>query len=191
MAWQRNYVTLKTCERIRYSLIQRPDSGIYNVRFKGPDRKWKERSTGATKRYDAIDPAHRIILEEYEQIAPTSEAVAWLTAKEKLSAAMTADGKRPKTIKGYVETLDKLIALFPLAKGPADISDRTAADFKTKYATGRFTAQAKDQGRRAGRSLHPPCEITRQPYPDAEGGFPLVCGIAARGRQPFRESHRA
>src|SRR4051812_32405030 len=100
MAWQRNYVTLSTGERVRYSLIQRPDSGIYNVRFKGPDGKWKERSTGVTKRYDAIDPAHRIILEEFGQIAPTSETVTWTVAKEKLAAGMAADGKRPKTITG-------------------------------------------------------------------------------------------
>lgn len=139
MAWQRNYVIVKTGECVRYSLIQRPESDIYNVRFKGPDRKWKERSTGVTKKYDAIDPAHRIVLEEYGQDTPASETVTWHVAKEKLIAAMTADGKRPKTIKGYIETLDKLIATFPLAKGPSDITDRVAGDFKTKYAAGRFT----------------------------------------------------
>jgi integrase len=56
---------------------------------------------------------------------------------------MEADGKRPKTIKGYEETLEKLIAMFRLAKGPADISERAAADFKTKYASGQFTRKKK------------------------------------------------
>src|SRR4051812_4515269 len=97
-------------------------------------RAWKTR-----KKPEAIDAAHRLILEEYQQIAPTSETVGWDAAKAKLTEAMAADGKRPKTIQGYLETLDKLTALFPLARGPADVSDRMAGDFKTKYATGKFT----------------------------------------------------
>jgi hypothetical protein len=32
---------------------------------------------------------------------------------------MEADGKRPRTVGGYIETLDKLLAMFPLAKGPS------------------------------------------------------------------------
>jgi site-specific recombinase XerD len=90
-------------------------------------------------------PPHRLILEEYGQIAPSSERVNWESAKEKLKAAMEADGKRPRTVGGYIETLDKLIAMFPLAKGPADITDRMAADFKTKYAAGRFTRKKKTE----------------------------------------------
>src|SRR5205814_2058156 len=83
------------------------------------------------------------ILENYEQIAPTSETVTWIGAKEKLQAAMLADGKRPKTVKGYLETLDKLIDMFPLARGPVDVTDRMAGDFKTKYASGKFTRKRK------------------------------------------------
>ena len=37
-------------------------------------------------------------------------------AEEKLAEAMHSDGKRPNTIKGYVETLAKLRDLFPLGK---------------------------------------------------------------------------
>ncbi len=143
MGWQRNYVTLKTGERVRYSLLKRPDSAVYNVRFKGADCRWRERSTGAGKLSDAVGEAHRIILEEYQQIAPTSETVTWEIAKEKLSAAMKADGKRPKTVMGYLETLDKLIKMFPRAAGPADISDRMAGDFKQKYAGTRFVRKRK------------------------------------------------
>jgi integrase len=43
-----------------------------------------------------------------------------------------------KTIKGYTETLGKLIALFPRAAGPADVTDKMASDFKLKYASGKF-----------------------------------------------------
>ncbi len=57
---------------------------------------------------------------------------------------MEADGKRPRTIGGYVETLDKLIAMFPLAKRPSDITDRIANDFKVRYANcGKISVRTK------------------------------------------------
>ncbi len=56
---------------------------------------------------------------------------------------MLADGKRPRTAKAYLETLTRLCELFPLAKGPADITHRMAGDFKTKYANGRFKKKRK------------------------------------------------
>jgi integrase len=139
MAWQRNYVTLRTGERVRYSLYKRPGFDAYFVRFKNGGKQWRERSTGVTKKSDATGEAHRIILEEYCQVALTSAAVTWEVAKSKLSEAMKADGKRPKTITGYLETLDKLVVMFPLAKGPADVTDRMGSDFKVKYGGGTFT----------------------------------------------------
>ena len=54
MGWQRNYVVLTSGDRVRFSLIQRPAESVYNVRFKGPDKRWKERSTGVSKKVDAI-----------------------------------------------------------------------------------------------------------------------------------------
>ena len=79
--------------------------------------------------------------EEYQQVAPSSERLPWQVAKEKLVEGMKADGKRPKTIKGYIETLNKLIVMFPRALGPADVTDRMAGDFKTKYANGQSAFQ--------------------------------------------------
>jgi integrase len=146
MAWQRNYVTLSTGERVRYALIERPDYDAYiYVRFRGRDGRRVMRSTGQTKKSSpqTIDAAHRIVLEEYGQVAPSSGKVTWEDAKGKLAEAMAADGKRPRTVQGYLETLDKLIAMFPLAKGPVDVSDRMAGDFKTKYAAGRFTRRRR------------------------------------------------
>src|SRR5687768_7238281 len=134
MPWQHTYVTLTNGDRVRYTLILRLDADGYYVRFRSRDGRRTQRSTKTLNKPDAIGEAHRIILEEYGQIAPTSESVTWAVAKEKLRAEMAADGKRPKTVKGYLETLDKLIAMFPLAKGPADVTDRMAGDFKTKYA---------------------------------------------------------
>jgi site-specific recombinase XerD len=143
MAWQRNYVVLSTGERVRFAFLARDDADAYYIRFRGPDGKRIKKSTGQMKKADAIDAAHRLILEEYGQIAPTSETVTWEVVKGKLTHAMEADGKRPKTIKGYLETLDKLVALFPLAKGPADITAAIAGDFKTKYGKGTFTRKRK------------------------------------------------
>lgn len=142
-AWQRNYVTLKTGDRVRYAFYCRPESDEYYVRFRSIDGRMVRTSTGQSKKPQAIDAAHRIILEEYQQIAPSSETVTWAVAKERLRSGMAADGKRPRTIGGYLETLDKLIATFHLAKGPADITDRMAGDFKEKYAAGQFTRKRK------------------------------------------------
>lgn len=92
-AWQRNYVTLSTGKRIRYAFFSKPDSDIYFVRFRVRDGRYARMSTGQSKKVQAIDAAHRLILEEYQQIAPTSESVPWDVAKERLTAGMTADGK--------------------------------------------------------------------------------------------------
>src|SRR5262249_18524440 len=91
---------------------------------------------GRIKKVDAIEEAHRIILAEYGQVAPTSETVTWDVARERLKEAMEADGKRPRTVTEYLKTLKSLPKMFPLARGPADITDRMAGDFKTKYARG-------------------------------------------------------
>jgi integrase len=138
-AWQRNYVTLRSLERIRYAIFGKPDSDVWFVRFRGKDGKYVRASTGQTKKPGAIEEAHRLVREHYEEIAPTSDTVTWEVAKKRLKEEMAADGKRPRTIDGYIETLDKLIEMFPLAKGPADITDRMAGDFKMKYARGTFT----------------------------------------------------
>lgn len=143
MAWQRNYVTLRDGDRIRYAFVQRPGSDVFFVRFRSLDGRRLEKSTGQRKKVDAMSAAHRLILEEHAQVVPSSETIDWDAAKAKLRTAMEADGKRPRTIDGYVETLDKLMAMFPRAKGPSDVTDRMAGDFKEKYASGRFTRKRK------------------------------------------------
>src|SRR5262249_28987085 len=143
MGWQRNYVTLATGEQIRYTLFKRADSGVYYVRFKGNSGGRTKESTGEAKKANATEAAHRIILEHYGQTRVTSERVTWQVAKDKLTAAMRIDGKRPKTIKGYLETLNKLILLCPRTQGPGDVSKEMAAMFKAEYASGTFTRKRK------------------------------------------------
>ena len=88
MAWQRNYVTLSSGNRVRYALLQRDGSDVYFVRFKNAAGKRLERSTGESKKPRAADEAHRFIREEYESPAPTSEGVSWESAKEQLAQAL-------------------------------------------------------------------------------------------------------
>lgn len=159
MAWQRNYVTLRNGDRIRYALYEHPQSPAYWVRFKEKDGRYTRLSTGQVKKPDAIDAAHKLIREHYEDITPSSESMPWDSAIEKLKAAMTADNKRPSTVRSYVETVSRLKEVFPLAKGPADVTDRMAGDFKTKYAAGTFSKKPSKNGEpvpeygRAAKSL--------------------------------------
>ena len=119
MAWQRNYVVLTTGDRVRYSFVQR-GSDTYRVRFKGPFGKLVEISTGCSRKVDAIGEAHRIIREEFGQIVPNPSTVTWEVAREKLKEAMEADGKRPRTVREYLKSLNHLQKMFSLSKGPAD-----------------------------------------------------------------------
>jgi integrase len=128
---------------VRYAFVQRGGSDIYRVRFKGPLGKLVEISTGRSRKVDAIEEAHRLVLEEFCQIAPSAEKVPWDDARAKLEEAMRADGKRSRTISEYLKSLKGLAAMFPLARGPADITDRMAGDFKSKYANGRTVRKKK------------------------------------------------
>src|SRR3954469_7603953 len=99
MAWSDKFVTLPSGKRVRYSFIKRDDrEGLY-VRFIDIDGRKVKRATNEKVKHRAIEQAHRIILEAYQVIAPTSETITWEVAKAKLREAMTADGKRPATVK--------------------------------------------------------------------------------------------
>jgi len=144
MSWGQNFVILRNGERIRYALFEKEGTPFYYVRFKGKDGRYVKPSTGCARKIDAINAAHKIILDHYEETLPARiENVTWEQAKEKLTEAMLADNKRPKTIKGYIETLDKLIAMFPQTTGPGNMSEFLALQFKVKYANGTFSRQPK------------------------------------------------
>ncbi len=143
MSWGQNYVILRNGERIRYSLFEKEDRPGYYVRFKGKDGRYAKPSTGCSRKVDAINEAHRIILEHYESVIPKMEWVTWDEAKAKLEESMLADNKRPKTIQGYIETLNRLIEMFPRTQGPGDMSEFLASEFKVKYANGTFSRKRK------------------------------------------------
>lgn len=77
--------------------------------------------------------------------------MTWDEAKAKLTEAMLADNKRPKTIKGYIETLDKLIAMYPQTTGPGDMSEFRALEFQVKYANGTFRRTERDDAEEFAR----------------------------------------
>lgn len=141
--WQRNYVVLSSGEKVRFSLHRREGSDIYFLYFRATGGRRLERSTGVARKPEALDVAHRMVLAEYAQSSPLTEPASWEVAKARLTAALAADGKRPKTINGYCETLDKVIAAFPRARGPAEVTDRMAGEFKVKYASTKFVRKRK------------------------------------------------
>ncbi len=136
MSWQRNYVVLPTGERVRYTVLQRPDTSVYQVRFKSAHGGRTERSTGRVRKAEAIEEAHRIILEEFGQVAEPTESTTWEVAFTKLKEAMEADGKRPRTVSEYLKSLKRLPAIFSATKGPSDFTAPMADEFKTSYAKG-------------------------------------------------------
>jgi integrase len=142
MGWQRNYVVLPTGERIRYSLHKRPESPVYLVRFRSPKGGRPERSTGCGKKPAAIEEAHRIIFEEFQYSASPVDTMSWDDAKQALKEAMLADGKRLRTVYGYLETLNRVIEIFP-SSGPGDITEGMAADFKTRYGRGKTISKKR------------------------------------------------
>jgi hypothetical protein len=93
MAWARNYVALRTGERVRYSFVERAGSDVYFVRFRSLDGRRVERAAKATRKVDAIDEAPGLFVEECQQVAPSSERVPWQVAKEKVAEAKDAFGE--------------------------------------------------------------------------------------------------
>ncbi|HEY7328607.1 MAG TPA: hypothetical protein VH592_13265 [Gemmataceae bacterium] len=143
MSWGQNYVILRNGQRIRYSLFEKEDRPGYYVRFKARDGRYAKPATGCSKKIDAINAAHKIILGHYEEVIPKMERVTWEEAKEQLTEAMLADNKRPKTIQGYIETLNRLIEMYPETRGPGDMSEFKALQFKVKYASGTFSRKPR------------------------------------------------
>ncbi len=80
MGWSDKFVSLASGKRVRYSFIKRDDSEFYYVRFIGVDGRKVKRSAAETVKHRAIDAAHRMILEGYNQSATTSDTITWKVA---------------------------------------------------------------------------------------------------------------
>ncbi len=140
---QRRFVVIPEGPNVRYTLLVRPGGETFYVRFVGPDGSREMTSTGRTREPDAGERAHQIIREKFNATVATSETVPWEVAEARLAKAMEAENCSSVTVCGYLGTLRQLKTLFPMAKGPADVTDRMASDFRERYGQTAFTRKRK------------------------------------------------
>ena len=102
---------------------------VYHVRFVGPDKQRVERSTKCANLKAARDTACRLIRDEY---SPKSNFpnIPWDEAIAKVKAAMKAQNLRDRSIVEYLAVIGTLRKVFPTSRGPCDITDALAKQFK-------------------------------------------------------------
>lgn len=102
---------------------------VYQVRFVGPDKRRVERSTRCANLKAARNTACRIIREEY---SPKSKFpnIPWDEAIAKMSAVMKAQNLRERSIEAYLAILGTLRKVYPISRGPTDITEAFAKQFK-------------------------------------------------------------
>lgn len=125
--------------RIKYTLIHRPGTDVLYVRFRDAAGKRWDKTTRETNRKAAADAAVQVIVETYQppKPEPKPEATAtttWEEAETAITKAMTAANLRPSTIHDYKRCLSNLRQHFPDSKGPADITDAQAHQYKHERA---------------------------------------------------------
>jgi len=102
---------------------------FYNVRFVGPGKLRVERSTRCTSLKAARDAACQIIREEYNP-KTTFGSICWDDALAKVTAAMKAQNLRERSIEEYLAVLRTLRKVYPSSRGPTDITEALAKQFK-------------------------------------------------------------
>jgi integrase len=115
---------------VRFLLQQRVGRDpVYHVRFVGPDKQRVERSTKCANLKAARDTACRLIRDEY---SPKSNFpnIPWDEAVAKVKAAMKAQNLRDRSIVEYLAVIGTLRKVFPTSRGPCDITDALAKQFK-------------------------------------------------------------
>jgi integrase len=118
--------------RVPFSIKKRPTEPPYFVCFRSHSRKRLERSTHECSLKRATDAAQQIIKEEYDPKSQTG-FVSWDDVVERLTRVLTDNNNKAKTIKDYLETIRVLRVAFPASEGPADITTKSAKEFKAKY----------------------------------------------------------
>lgn len=116
--------------RVVFSLKKRARDSCYQVSFRGPDGRRKERSTKEeTNQKRAFDAAVALIRDDYspKRFKPT---ITWDEALERLEVKMRAGNRRPTTIDDYKINVENLRRAFPRTKGPAEITPEMAEDYK-------------------------------------------------------------
>ena len=120
---------------VRFSLLQRHPEPYWNIRFRSPDGRRLERSTGKTKRGDALAEAPAIILKTYKPAddAPSAAFTRWDQAIALMRKEMAASGLRDGTIGDYFTCLQTVRNVFPSGVlGPNDVTERHAGEYVEK-----------------------------------------------------------
>lgn len=112
-------------------LLQRRDGRdpFYNVRFVGPDQRRVERSTKCANLKAARDAACRIIRDEYDPKS-TAALLPWDEAIARMKDSMRAQNLRDRSIVEYLAVLRTLRKVYPSSRGPIDITESLAKQFK-------------------------------------------------------------
>ena len=125
--------------RVRFSLNQRDGRSAYFVYFRLPDGRRTEASTKEMNRRRAQDAAFAIIRDAYApspvpaptpDTSETPDSTAWDDALKLALRHMRANNLRPTTIQQYELAVKLLRKVFPDSKGPADITPKSAEQFK-------------------------------------------------------------
>lgn len=115
---------------VKFLLQQRDGRDpFYNVRFVGPEKRRVERSTKCANLKGARDVACQIIREEYTPKSTVAN-IPWDEAVTKITAAMKAQNLRERSIEEYLAVVRTLRKVYPILRGPADITEALAKQFK-------------------------------------------------------------
>lgn len=115
--------------RVGYSLKRRGRDPFYLAVFRGPDGRPRERSTKEPNQKRARDATIALIIDEYTP-RTTIRSVTWDEADAVMVQHMKGQNLRPRTIDDYRMVIRKLRAAFPEARGPADITESMAKQYK-------------------------------------------------------------
>ena len=122
--------TLADGRRVGYSLL--PRHGIHRAKFRDPDDKVKELSTGFRTVGDAHAEAARLIAEVYRPTLPAGvRGATWADAESDVRAS----NLRPETVADYLTAITIIRRLLPKANGPADVTPDTARAAIRLYAS--------------------------------------------------------
>ena len=117
--------------RIKYSLKRRPERDpYYLVVFRGTDGSRKERSTQERSEKRARDAAAAIVRDEYAIRKAHVESIPWEKVISTMIRHMNGNKLRPRTVEDYELALDNLRAVFPQTKGPDEIDEKMAEQYK-------------------------------------------------------------
>src|SRR5262249_24882771 len=128
---QHRVCALQDGKRVRFYLKKRERDPFYLVVSRTQSGRVREISAAATNKKRAEDAAVAIIRDDYGQrgIGPV-DRYTWEEAVPRMVTAMKAHNLRQRTIDDYEMVLATLQKVFPRARGPDDITEDKAREFK-------------------------------------------------------------